>query len=163
MSEQQLAMDRRLIEWLLSGEWEFAGPHKALVGISPEDACRRVPGVPYTIAQLLAHADWWQRRRIDSAQGTAWEDFELQVDDWPAVAPEDWDQLVQSYLASCAELADLVGNGVDIQRTVYGDLTVGAMLVSHTLHNAYHLGQIVLIRRLLGLWPPPQQEEGADA
>jgi len=161
MSAQQIKVDRRLIEWLLDGEWEFAGPPKALAGLSPEDACRPVPGLPYTIAQLLAHADWWQRRRIDSAQGAAWEDFELQVDDWPEFAPEDWDQLVQSFLASCAELADLVGNGLDIQRAVYEDLTVGAMLVSHTLHNAYHLGQIVLIRRLLGLWPPA--ESGDDA
>ena len=23
------------------------------------------------------------------------------------------------------------------------------------LHNSYHLGQIVLLRRILGAWPPP--------
>ena len=27
----------------------------------------------------------------------------------------------------------------------------------HTIasHNSYHLGQIVLVRQLLGAWPPP--------
>jgi uncharacterized damage-inducible protein DinB len=154
MSSQQVNVDRRLMQWLLHGEWEFADPRNVLSGISPEDACRRVEGLPYSIAQLVAHTDWWQRRRIGLARGEEWQDFELQVDDWPDAAPQDWDRLVQTFLASNAVLLDLVENDLDMGRTLYEDQNVGRMLVSHTLHNAYHLGQIVLMRRLLGIWPP---------
>jgi len=159
MSTQQINLDRRLMQWLVYGEWEFADPRKVLAGITPQDACRRVDGVPYSIAQLVAHLDWWQRRRIDLAHGSEWQDFELQVDDWPDVAPADWERLAQGFLASCAQLLDLIDD-VDKSRSVYEEQTVGSMLVSHTLHNAYHIGQIVLLRRQLGIWPP---QAGGDA
>lgn len=36
-----------------------------------------------------------------------------------------------------------------------GKFTVGLRMVWFTGHNAYHLGQIVMMRRILGVWPPP--------
>jgi hypothetical protein len=34
-------------------------------------------------------------------------------------------------------------------------MTVREQLESLGAHNAYHFGRIVLLRQLLGLWPPP--------
>jgi hypothetical protein len=34
-------------------------------------------------------------------------------------------------------------------------MTVREQLESLTAHNGYHLGRIVLLRQLLGIWPPP--------
>lgn len=33
--------------------------------------------------------------------------------------------------------------------------TVGDALVHVATHNAHHLGQVILLRQLLGAWPPP--------
>ena len=46
-----------------------------------------------------------------------------------------------------------------ICREVYGKRNVGFMLASHAAHNAYHLGQIVLMLKLMGEW----NEEMKDA
>jgi hypothetical protein len=34
-------------------------------------------------------------------------------------------------------------------------MTVLEQLENLAAHNAYHLGRIVLLRQLLGAWPPP--------
>ena len=34
-------------------------------------------------------------------------------------------------------------------------MTVGEQLESFAAHNAYHFGRIVLLRQMLGSWPPP--------
>jgi hypothetical protein len=34
-------------------------------------------------------------------------------------------------------------------------MTVREQLESFAAHNAYHLGRVVLLRQLMGSWPPP--------
>ena len=34
-------------------------------------------------------------------------------------------------------------------------MTVREQLESFAAHNAYHLGRVVLLRQLMGIWPPP--------
>ena len=78
---------------------------------------------------------------------------------WPASpAPPDakaWDKSVNAFRADLKALADLVAD----ERTdllaplVHGD---GQTVLREALvaadHNAYHLGELVLLRRLLGAW-----------
>ena len=33
--------------------------------------------------------------------------------------------------------------------------TVGTALVHIAQHNSHHLGQVILLRQLMALWPPP--------
>jgi uncharacterized damage-inducible protein DinB len=33
--------------------------------------------------------------------------------------------------------------------------TVGEALVHVSTHNSYHLGQVIVLRQMLGAWPPP--------
>ena len=87
------------------------------------------------------------------ARGDEPTDFELNKDDWYAVVPTDWPALKQRFLASIDELLTLCDDKLAMGRVVFGDRDVGCMLVSHTTHNAYHLGQIVMLRRLMGNWP----------
>lgn len=43
-----------------------------------------------------------------------------------------------------------------MERLILGDkFTVSARMVWFTGHTAYHLGQVVIMRRILGAWPPP--------
>lgn len=36
-----------------------------------------------------------------------------------------------------------------------GHYTIADALTHLAIHNAHHLGQIVTIRQILGVWPPP--------
>lgn len=142
-----------MLEWLLSGHWEYAGPAAILAGLPGAEACRRVEGLPYSIAQLVAHLNWWQQARLDLAQGGELPDFQPGRDDWPAVSVEDWPALVEAFLGSGTAIAALATDPAALKRQVFADYCVGDMLVSHASHNAYHLGQVALLRRLLGCWP----------
>lgn len=143
---------------LLSGENEFMEPSRILAGLSGAEATRRLPGSPHTIAELLAHLLFWQDRRLAFARGEdpAWE--EVERSDWRNVQPEEWDGLRQRFLDGFAPFAACAADqGAMAENLPYGR-NFGLSLASQTLHNAYHLGQIVLLRQLLGAWPPPRLE-----
>ena len=106
----------------------------------------------YTIARILAHMLWWQRRRLDIAKGGEFTEFKLRVDDWPDAGAEDWSGLVEDFLKTTDEIIALAGGGSAMALPVFEDRNAGCMLVSHTTHNAYHLGQIVLLLKLMGEW-----------
>ena len=78
---------------------------------------------------------------------------------WPhSEAPPDegaWQKSMTSFAADLQAMADLVA---DPSTDLYARIPHGsgqtilreALLVAD--HNAYHLGQLVLLRRLLGVW-----------
>ena len=77
---------------------------------------------------------------------------------WPvsaAPAPGAWEHSVDAFLADRAAMVDLVS---DPQADLYRrfDHGSGQNLLREALvladHNSYHVGQLVLLRRLLGCW-----------
>ena len=75
----------------------------------------------------------------------------------------DWERLktkMAEYLGEFAELAK--SSPQELQREIEsahdGDKklagTLAAVLWQMVAHNSYHLGQIALLRRALGAWPP---------
>lgn len=67
-----------------------------------------------------------------------------------------WNKSIRSFRKDLKELQALVANpGTDLfARIPWGDgqtILREALLVAD--HNAYHLGQLVDVRRLLGAWP----------
>jgi uncharacterized damage-inducible protein DinB len=75
----------------------------------------------------------------------------------------EWDRLRRDlawFLAQYAELAK--SSAAELQREIEsvheGDQKVGEtleeVLWQMVAHNSYHVGQIALIRRALGAWPP---------
>ncbi len=78
---------------------------------------------------------------------------------WPESATpdadKDWDASVQAFRGYLKEMCDLVMNpSTDLYaRIPHGD---GQTILREALlsadHNAYHVGQLVTVRRLLGAW-----------
>ena len=87
---------------------------------------------------------------------------------WPSSpAPADdaaWKQAVARFTALLDEVAMLANSGPEkLQQEVEAmhpaherqSSSVVAVLWQTVVHNSYHLGQIALLRRSLGVWPPP--------
>lgn len=153
-AELELSLNPPAMENLLLGSDEFEAPARILAGLSGEQASAVLPGAPWSIATLLAHMIFWQERRIGWASGVDQPDFSPEQN-FPAVSPEQWDELVGQFLTGFSRLQGLAGSA-DTASELYRGRSVGYMLASQSTHNAYHLGQIVLLRRLQGSWPPPQ-------
>jgi hypothetical protein len=132
---------------------------KAVKGLAPELRGKRPRGADHTAWELLEHLRIAQWDILDFCVNPNYQHLSWPDAYWPATpAPPDekaWDKSVRTFRrdlkAMCKLLADPEtdlfaviphGKGQTILRE--------ALLVAD--HNAYHVGQLVLVRRLLGAW-----------
>lgn len=155
------------LEQVLSGDSAAAPPAVILEGLTSESAHQNVSGAPRTIYQELWHLAFWQQVTLDWVRGIetpfpshASAGFPSAVD----AAREEWDQLCRRFLRGNQEAADVAGDAGRLDLPIRCPsrpgspvriMTVREQLESLGAHNAYHLGRIVLLRQLLGVWPPP--------
>ncbi|AYL97188.1 DinB family protein [Mucilaginibacter celer] len=142
---------------LLQGGNAHAGLKKALDGLPAELRGVKLDKLPYSIWQLVEHiriAQWDMLEfcKDGSHQSPNWPD-----DYWPKeAAPESdeaWDKCVKQIDDDLEELIALVKSEDLYQKIPHGD---GQTILREALqaadHNAYHVAEIIMIRRLLGVW-----------
>lgn len=142
------------LERLLDQGDAFVPPARALDALSAELACRRVEGAPHSIAEVVAHLHFWQSFSLALGRGERPTLPEHAAEGWPSVEPDDWETVRQAFLGGLAE-AKRVAREEDLARLVGPRRTLGYELTVVVMHNAVHLGQVILLRRMLGAWPPP--------
>lgn len=133
-----------LLQASLGGSAAFREPDSILEHLTHEVAVKTVPGLPYTIADVLGHLSTTMRASLDLASGRA-SDWPEGLEVWPGTPPTA-EQLAQIRLDIALALAEAVMLAEDPSeraREVLTDLAV---------HSAYHWGQVALIRRLHGDW-----------
>jgi uncharacterized damage-inducible protein DinB len=140
---------------LLEEASEFTPASRALDGLTAERALMKPADSPYSVAEIVSHMVFWQRYVMATIEGEAVEDISSATTGWATVNLEDWPRLKDEFLANLERCCEMARNAAELERVPSGNRTVGYRLLSHAGHNAYHLGQIVLLRRILGLWPPP--------
>jgi len=160
-------MSQRALMELLRGKGAHADPLACVEDISAEIAGRHVAGFPHSITQLVFHMNYWMSYELRRIRGERPAYPEHAAESWPTLpSPSDaqeWDRLRRDmawFLAQYAELAK--SSAVEMQREIEsahaGDQkvagTLEAVLWQMVAHNSYHVGQIAMIRRALGAWPP---------
>ena len=148
----------RLLDW----EEAHVGFDKAVAGIPAAVRGAQVSGFEHSPWQLLEHLRLAQSDLLDFAVNPQYvHALEWPGDYWPRdPAPPDaaaWDQSLDGFKADRARLMQLVRNpAVDLFATVptgTGPQTCLRAILLVADHNAYHLGQLVAVRRALGVWP----------
>lgn len=137
-------------------------PPRILEGLSSDIAERRPPGLPHSIAELVAHLSFWQEWFRRRAEGDGEPMVASAALGWPPVAAGSWPDVEARFRAGLEELVALA-DGRDVNRPVTPAIEFGPLsrytlrdIVAHVAqHNAHHLGQVVVIRQLAGQWPPP--------
>ena len=147
----------------LHGGIEGQGAHtdssRMLDGLDWTLAGRLVPGAPYTIQQEANHIIYWNGYSLAAAHGLDPTPPEHDVDGWPGpVAPAnaaDWDAFVLAFKASLESLHTEI-KVVDLGGMMpCGRRGRADVLRAMGNHVGYHVGQIALLRGMLGAWPPP--------
>ena len=135
----------------------------ALKGLTAEDRGRRAAGYPHSVWQLLEHIRIAQHDLLDFCRNPSYvHDLEWPGDYWPsnpAPAGEDaWKESLEQLRRDRNEMAAFVTGGtVDLAANIphgTGQTYLRTVLVAVD-HAAYHLGQIVDVRRLIGAWETP--------
>lgn len=132
----------------------------ALKDLPPGQRGLRPPGAPYSPWQLLEHLRLAQLDILEFCRNPAYEEPRWPDDYWPESpeppAQDAWDRSIERYLQDRAALVQLVEDpGVDLFAVIphgAGQTYLREVLLVAD-HNAYHVGELVLARRLLGSWP----------
>jgi uncharacterized damage-inducible protein DinB len=132
----------------------------AIDGIPPDKRGARPDGAPHSAWQLLEHLRLAQHDILDFCLNPGYKELVWPDDYWPA-SPEPpaaaaWDESVRRYRADRDAMARLATDpAVDLDaRIPHGQgQTIGREVLLVLDHAAYHLGELVLLRRLLGIWP----------
>jgi uncharacterized damage-inducible protein DinB len=156
--EQNDPLRQQLVKFL---NWQeaHASFDSAIEGIPPELTGRQPEGLPYSPWQLLEHLRITQRDIVDFCRDSNYTEPKWPDDYWPAtVAPpsaDAWDESVAAYREDLKQFQQFVADpGLDLFATIpHG---TGQTYLREVLlivdHAAYHIGQIVAVRRLLGAW-----------
>lgn len=128
------------------GGGEFLSPQAILTDLTEAQASTVPAGSPYSIAQVLAHMHYWQGGRFAKLRGEEWPEAAHLIDTFALPSPGGWDALVTAFLRDLDSVKALANEKAEYD------------YVSRALHNGYHLGQIVLLRQMLGIWPPAAGE-----
>jgi len=152
------ALRKQLVKLLTSGE-AHADFESAIAGL-PQELCGRVPyGAEYSVWQLLEHMRIALWDILEFSRDEAHKSPEWPKEYWPEKAApghaSDWDKSVEAYRKLIQEVSDLIlDEKVDLFAKIpHGDgqtILREALLVAD--HNSYHLGQLVMMRKLLGAW-----------
>ena len=126
----------------------------------PEDARGRRPeNLPYSAWELLEHLRITQHDILDFCVNPDYEEMKWPDDYWPSSAspPSDkaWADSIRAFNDDRKALQKLADDpSVDLEAKIpHGSgQTYMRELVLVIDHTAYHVGQLVLVRRLLGLW-----------
>ena len=131
----------------------------AIEGIPVEKRGARPHGLPYSAWQLVEHVRIAQHDILDFCVNPDYEEMTWPDDYWPS-SPEPpdaaaWDESVRQYKADRDEVARMATDpAIDLTATIpHGQGQTYAREVLLVLdHAAYHVGELVLLRRLLGIW-----------
>jgi uncharacterized damage-inducible protein DinB len=158
----------RVLVELLHGRGAHTDPVACVADLSAESAGRVPAGSPHSIWQLLWHMNYWMDYDLRRIKGEAPPYPTHNSESFPpSAAPRDeaeWQHALATFKALIAECATLAGSPPQaLEREVapthfshtQRSSTVLAMLWQLVAHNSYHAGQIALLRRSLGIWPPP--------
>ncbi|MBF9143056.1 DinB family protein [Hymenobacter properus] len=131
----------------------------ACAGLMPDIWNRHVPEVPYTIWQLVEHVRIAQWDIVEFCFEPKHESPKWPDGYWPApdatADEEQWQETLDHIRQNRQRFLHLIhAPGTDLLAKIpHGDgqtLLREAMLIAD--HNAYHTGEIILIRRLLKAW-----------
>jgi uncharacterized damage-inducible protein DinB len=160
-------MSQRALTELLHGKGAHADPLACVEDLSAETAAGLIAGFPHSIGQIVFHMNYWMRYEQRRIRGERPAYPEHASESWPRVGTprdaEEWDRLRRDLswlLGQYAEWAE--SSEPEMQREIEsmheGDQKVAGSLESvlwqMVSHNSYHAGQIALLRRVMGVWPP---------
>jgi uncharacterized damage-inducible protein DinB len=149
------------IDHALSGKGAHVEMVRAFEGLDWKLAGARPPGVEHSIFQLLRHIIYWQEWAVQWLDGGDPPIPEHAAGSWPRhVAPEsgeDWDSTLRQFQRCLDDLGRRSRESDLFRRRTSAFDEKSRLEMLHTIasHGSYHIGQVVLLRQILGAWPPP--------
>ena len=145
----------RLLIW----EDSHVGFDTAIAGIPPAFRRKTPKAAPYSIWQLLEHMRRAQHDILDFCQNPKYKELHWPDDYWPETAAprssKAWSDTVREFKKDREAFVKLVRDPkVDLTAKIphgQGQTYLREIILAAD-HAAYHIGELVLVRKLLGIW-----------
>jgi len=157
--DQNQALRDQIVK-LLEGRGAHADFDQAVADLPAKLRGSKPPGAPHSAWELLEHLRIAQWDMLEFSRSAKHLSPGFPEGYWPRTpGPPDeaaWEKSVQEFQRDLQEMVKLVKNPkTDLYAAIpHGD---GQTILREALlladHNAYHLGQLVDLRRALGAWP----------
>lgn len=104
----------------------------------------------HSVGQLAYHIWYWDQRALNNFNGVKNPPFDGNNNEtFDKFTPAQWDDLVKKLNQVLGDWEKAVESADDAK------LAANASLIAHVgAHNAYHVGQILYVRKLQGVWNP---------
>lgn len=130
-------------------DW-FVPINVAVDGLTAEQASWQPKGDLHSAGQLTYHLLFWNRRSLHDLKGEPQEKFNGPNDEtFDKFDTKQWNDIVQQLDQLMTEYEKFIAS-VDENKLA----TIAPMVGNICTHNAYHVGQIVYVRKLQGSWNP---------
>jgi hypothetical protein len=146
------------LDWLLGGGYAHVGFDDAVRGLPPKLRGARAPGLPHTAWELLEHIRIAQWDILDFSHNPHYAPRAWPENYWPkhpAPKKDEWEKSVRQCKADMKAIRKMVCDPhIDLLAPFPWDEDKNLLREVLVLadHNSYHLGQLVLVRRALGVW-----------
>ncbi|HET9741468.1 MAG TPA: DinB family protein [Terriglobales bacterium] len=132
-----------------SEEW-FVPANVAVKGLTPEQAVWRDDKGNHSVGQLAYHLVFWNRQSLARLKGETPEKFSGNNDDtFNNFDSKNWNETVQQLDQVLTDLEKWV------ETADQAKLEQSAQMLTHiSTHNAYHIGEIIYVRKEQGSWDP---------
>jgi len=157
---------RSLVE-LLHGKGAHADPLACTEDLPVELASRHIEGFPHSVRELVVHMNYWMDYELRRIRGEKPAIPKHNSESFPPAGSrcdaKDWQHLTETFARLLADFTVLAKSSpAELQRQIESvderdkrfESTLEASLWQVVAHNSYHIGQIAMIRRVLGAWPP---------
>ena len=150
---------REHVVYLLKGDGAHVSLESAVKGMPTDLQGTRPPEAPHSPWELLEHMRIAQWDILEFTRDATHVSPKFPAGYWPKVpAPPDefaWDKSVAAFRADLDAMAAMVADqSVDLLAPI--PHSEGKTVLREALlladHNVYHLGQLVLVKCLLGVW-----------
>jgi hypothetical protein len=150
---------REHLLYLLNGGGAHAGFNAAIEGLPVALRGKRPKGAEHSAWEIVEHMRLAQSDILEFSRNPKHVSPPWPIGYWPKTqAPPNstaWNKTVKAFAADLKAMCDLVSDSSTklYARIPHGDgqtILREALLIAD--HNAYHLGELVLVRRQLGAW-----------
>jgi hypothetical protein len=122
----------------------------AVAGVTPEQANWTDGKGNHSVGQLAYHIWFWNERNLRNMKGEHPEKFTGKNDEtFDKFDAKSWSETVQKMDAVLTELEKIVENADEAKLKA-----IAPTIANINAHNAYHIGEIVMVRKEQGSWDP---------
>ncbi len=150
---------REHLLWLLDGGGAHVTFPRAVAGLKEGLRGKKPRGLPYTPWQQVEHMRISQWDILEYIRTPGHVSPKWPREYWPVSAPPDrraWDESIRAFAADLRGLKALVADPSTSLTAPIPHAQRGHTILREVLlvadHNAYHLGQLIVLRRLLRDW-----------